>query len=215
MTSRMVAAAGVVLVSVIVAAAFLWAAGLEVPSTPAETFSFEVDLEGWAAGSADLAFGNCTGASQGNCTVSWSVERTTELARNGQASVKMSLDNLNDAGKIWIERSFDATPGRTYLVHLAFAVASADFGSVNHWGILAGAMNSRPAAGESLTTVVRGDTGNGLDSAGGYVWLQKGYDCLVRAGPDGHVWVVVGVWGTWEGPRTYYIDSVNVAIEPA
>jgi len=214
---------GVVLVTVLVAAAFVWAAALPAPSEE-ETYSFEQDMEGWAAGGTDLYWGNCSaGASairpsvvaQGNCSVAWSVERTTELAREGAFSVRLSLENLNDAGKIWIERPFNVTPERTYRVHVSFAFASADFGSVNHWRIIAGALSERPTSADDLTSAYREDTGNGLDSPSGHVWLEKGYDSTVRSDSGGRLWVLVGVWGTWEGPRTYYVDVVRVSITTA
>ncbi len=224
MTSRILAAAGAALVTGLVATAFLWAASLPVPLAPSEdTFSFEQDMEGWAAGGADLFWGNCTGefaalrpswVTAGNCSMAWSVERTTERAKDGEASVKLFLDNLQDQGKIWIERAFNVTPGRSYRVHLAFAFASADYGSVNHWTILAGALPEHPVSSANLTPVIRGDTGNGRDSGSGCVWLDKAYDSIVGS-PDDRLWVVVGVWGTWETPRTYYVDAVTVTIRPA
>ena len=211
MRSRWVAALGALLVPAIAIAAILWP--VPAPLSRTTDFSFESDLEGWAASAVDVAWGNCTGGALGNCTLSWSVERTTDLAHEGAASVKMSLENLNDAGKIWIERAFNVSPGRTYRVHLAFAFASADFGSMNHWTILAGALSARPTAAEDLTPAIRGDTGNGLASNGGYIWLEKGYDSIVHSGPDGRLWVLLGVWGTWETPRTYYVDAVRVSIQ--
>lgn len=215
MTSRILAASGVVLVPVIVAAAFLWAAALPPSSAPSEdTFSFEQSLEGWTAEATDLSSGNCTGAAEGNCTVAWAIARSTELAHEGGASVKMFLENLNDQGKIWIERAFNVTPSRTYRVHVAFAFASADYGSVNHWTILAGAVPHPPRSAADLTSVIRGDTANGHAADSGYVWLDKAYDSTVTSDASGHLWVVVGVWGTWETPRTYFVDTVLVTIEP-
>ena len=212
MTSRLTAAAGVALVPALLVAAFLWAAALPPTSPTDHVFSFEQDLEGWTAGTANLSWGNCTGSAKGNCTLSWSVGRSTELAREGGASVKLFLDNLNDQGRIWIERPFDGTPGATYRVHLAFAFASADYGSVNHWTILAGALSAKPIAAGSMDKVCRGDTGNGLLSAGGTVWLDKSYDSIVTPGAGGRLWVLIGVRGTWEGPGTYYVDAVHVTI---
>ena len=213
MISRWAAALGAVLVPAIVIAAILWAASAPLP--PATEFSFEADLEGWSAAGTDLTWGNCTGSGEGNCSVAWSIERTKELAYRGEASVRMFLDNLQDQGKIWIEHAFNATPGRTYVVHVAFAFASSDFGSANHWILIAGALPAHPTTAADLAPVFRGDTGNGLDTPGGYVWLEKAYDSRVRADADGRLWVVVGVWGTWETARTYYVDGVRVDLTAA
>lgn len=204
---------GAILVPVVVALAYL--AGLPAPPASEDVFSFEADLQGWTPDATDLAFGNCTGGSGGNCTLAWAIERTTDMAHDGVASVKMSLDNFNDAGKIWIKRAFDAAPGQLVRVHLSFALASADYGSVNHWTILAGALPSPPVASNDLAPVIRGDTGNGLSTSGGYVWLEETYESTARADAEGHVYVIVGVWGTWETPRTYYVDAIWVVLAPA
>jgi hypothetical protein len=60
-------------------------------------FSFEHDMEGWAVKGTDLD----------NPPVEWFIQRTQEIVRNGNTALKYYLSNLNDAGKIWIERSFD------------------------------------------------------------------------------------------------------------
>ena len=220
MRDRWLAAVGVV-VPILVTVAFLGSA----PAPRSEsTYSFETDWEGWAPDATDIAFGNCTagasagrasGMRAGNCTVDWLIERTTEQAHEGAASVKLFLNNTNDEGKIWIERAFNVTTGRSYRVHVAFAFASADFGSVNHWMILTGALSEQPRTADDLTGMNRGNTGNGLDAPGGYVWSEKGYDSTVAPGAGGCLWVLVGVWGTWETPRTYYVDAIQVTIEAA
>jgi hypothetical protein len=28
--------------------------------------------------------------------------------------------------------------------------------------------------------------------------------------PGGRIHIVIGVWGTWETPRTYYVDNVRL-----
>ena len=33
-----------------------------------------------------------------------------------------------------------------------------------------------------------------------------------RPAADGMIHVVIGVWGTWETPRTYYVDDVRVRL---
>jgi hypothetical protein len=209
MRDRWPAAVGVA-IPILVTLAFL---GATSPPQRASTFSFEADLEGWTVGATDLSSGNCTGGGMGNCTADWSVGRTIERAQDGTASVRLYLNNTNDQGKIWIERPFNVTTGRTYRVHVAFALASADFGSVNRWTILAGALSEEPATSGSLAGVHRGDTGNGLESYGGYVWMEKTYDSTAAPVAGGQLWVVVGIWGTWETARTYYVDAIQVTIE--
>ena len=47
----------------------------------------------------------------------------------------------------------------------------------------------------------------------GYQWLQKSYTEQVQVGADGRLHVALGVWGTWETPRTYYLDDLRIVAE--
>ena len=167
-----------------------------------ESFSFEADVQDWQADGTDL----------GDPPIEWSVERSQELASDGTSSVKLWLNNLNDAGKIWIERAFAVEPDRRYRVRVEYAFASAAFGSVNLWRIIAGVAATSPETADDLT--FQGDAGNGADSDVGYRWLQKRYTFDVESGPDGLLHVFIGVWGTWENARTHYVDDVRVCITP-
>jgi hypothetical protein len=42
------------------------------------------------------------------------------------------------------------------------------------------------------------------------VWLDKAYGLDVRSGSSGMLYVIIGVWGVWETPRTYYVDDVRI-----
>lgn len=163
-------------------------------------FTFEGDLGDWAADGTDLD----------DPPVTWSIERSDELAERGEWSVKLFLDNENDAGKIWLERAFALTPGVAYDVEVAFDLASADFGIVNHWRIIAGVSASDPETVDDLS--FQDETGNGAEDDVGFVWLPKRYAFQnVVADPDtGVLWVSIGVWGTFETPRTYFIDDVEL-----
>lgn len=213
MRSRVPAAAGAIAVAVIAVVAAVFWPGSPPPSA---AFSFESNMEGWTAAGTDLASGNCTGSgASGNCTVGWSIERSQDRATDGSFSLKFYLENINDMGKIWIVRPFNVTPHAAYHVRIAFAFATADFGSMNLWQILAGAATAAPATAADLVGMYQGDTGNGLASDGGFVWLDKAYDATATADGDGRVWVFVGIWGTWETPRTYYLDALQVTLTPA
>lgn len=163
--------------------------------------TFEQSLGGWVADSADF----------GAPPIELAVERSDELAESGQWSVRLHLANLNDAGKIWIEQPVEfLTPGRTYEVVLAFDFASADFGDVNLWRIIAGASTDDPETAEGL--IFQGDTGNGAASDVGFVWMEKSFTFTTQADENGVVWVFAGVWGTSEFTRTYFIDDVEVVL---
>ncbi len=170
-------------------------------------FSFEGDMEGWVAVGTDLEFGDGS--------VNWSIERSPERARGGSTSLKLYLDNMNDAGKVWVEKAFDVEAGRTYRVTVMYSFASADFGSFNLWRIITGVLMQRPETSDDLEPTFQDRTGNGMSEDSGYVWLDKRYDFNVQAGSNGKLWVVIGVWGTWETARTHYVDGISVTLERA
>jgi len=160
-------------------------------------FSFERDMEDWIANGTDLD----------NPPVEWSIERSQDIASNGETAVRLYLNNMNDAGKIWIERPFDVEPDRAYQAHLEYDLASADWGDVNLWTIITGVLPKSPELG----LVYQGHTGNNAEPEDGFVWLQKSYNFSVNSGPEGKLYVMIGVWGTWETARTYYLDNVNIS----
>ncbi|MFH1221207.1 MAG: hypothetical protein V1694_12250 [Candidatus Eisenbacteria bacterium] len=45
----------------------------------------------------------------------------------------------------------------------------------------------------------------------GYLWTGKQYTIDRRSSANGKLYVSIGVWGTWETPRTYYVDFVYIA----
>jgi len=168
-----------------------------IPSSGTLTFSFEEDMEGWVVNGTDLD----------NPPVEWSVERSKDIASDGKSAVRLYLNNMNDAGKIWIERPFDGEPNRTYQVHVEYDFASADWGDMNLWTIITVVV---PESAK-MELVFQGDTGNNAKPEDGFVWLRKSYDFNVESGPDGKVYVIIGVWGIWETARTYYLDNIDIS----
>jgi hypothetical protein len=162
-------------------------------------FSFDSGLEGWTAAGTDLT----------DPPVQWSIQRTTERTKRGAGSAKFFLDNMNDAGKIWLQRAFTLEANTDYTVRVSYAFGTADYGDINLWRIIAGAHTQPPQTAEDLA--FRDGTGNGAGADVGYRWVDRTYTMEARADAAGQVWVVVGVWGTWESPRTYYVDDLKVA----
>lgn len=174
-------------------------AGCSTLQIPKQTeFSFEQGMDGWVAQGTDLS----------NPAVEWSIERSGDMASEGDTSLKVYLNNLNDAGKIWIQRPFDVDPESYYQVHVDYDFASADYGDLNLWTIITGAVLGPPTKADEL--VYQRDTGNGADKDEGYKWLHKTYTFDMRTGPEKEIYVIIGVWGTWETARTYYIDNIKV-----
>lgn len=173
------------------------------PTGPAEPamFDFDASLQGWMTDGTDLM----------DPPVDWSIDQTTDFAHTGDGSVELRLDNLNDAGKIWIVRSFDGVPGQTYQVDLSFALGTADWGDTNLWTIIAGAHSLEPQVADDLT--FRDDTGNGAGEDVGYRWVDHRYTSQVTANASGEFYVAIGVWGTYEVERTYFLDDVVIELE--
>jgi len=163
-------------------------------------FSFEEGMQGWEARATDLELANST--------IDWSITRSQENVKNGSSSMRFFLENWNDMGKIWVERSFAVKPSARYRVNVSYAFASADWGDANLFRIITGVLQEPPKSRDEL--VYQGDTGNGADSDVGYLWSEKSYSFWVESDVTGKLCVVVGVWGVWESPRTYYLDDLNV-----
>jgi hypothetical protein len=164
--------------------------------------SFETGLDGFASDGTDLD----------DPPIEWSIERTQEEAAEGAWSVRLDLDNLNDAGKIWIERAFDLEPGAAYDVEVTYAFGTSDFGDINTWTIIAGVDPENPEVVGDLT--FQGSTSTGGDEDVGVVWLDKSHSFTATAGASGELWVSLGVWGTSEFPRTYYLDDIRIEFTP-
>jgi hypothetical protein len=178
-----------------------------VPISPMDSvsYSFETGFEGWTKHGTDLDH-------NGN-EIEWFIQTSSDTASRGTRSLEYFLNNLNDAGKIWVERVFIALPNRTYDVELMFDFASRDYGDVNLFRIIAGASGNAPRSATDLTPFFQGTTGNASPVDVGYVWSTKTYDFTVTSDSFGRIYVFVGVWGTYEAARTYYVDDVEIRFD--
>lgn len=164
-------------------------------------FSFENGFQNWQSNGTDLK----------DPPVEWSIDLSDNLTSHGQTAVKFYLSNLNDAGKIWLERPFVVEPNSNYLVDISYDFASADYGDINLWTIITGVHGKPPRTADDLK--FQGDTGNGADSNVGFKWMNKHYRLTIESGWKGEIYVTLGVWGTWETSRIYFIDNVKINIE--
>ncbi len=173
-------------------------------------FSFESGFDNWAARGIDAGPGG---------TLNWSVTPSAQLARAGASSLRFELNNFSGDAKVWIERAFRFDRSRTRRVTVRFAFASADLGSFGNFRVLAGVKGSPPETGADLTPLAREDTGNGRTADSGYQWMDKSYAFTLEPLPPGsstsqdHLWVVIGVWGTSNAHRSYFVDSLRVTFE--
>ncbi len=168
-------------------------------------FSFENGWEGWTARAMDTE--------HGDGEIEWEIAPGYELAWNGITAMKYYLNNLNDAGKIWIERPFEVEPNRTYEVTVRYEFATADYGVINLFTIITGVFPDSPASVDDLVPAFQTTTGNGFNHDVGYRWVNREFKFTVRSGSDGLVHALIGVWGTWETHRTYFVDAVHVIIQ--
>ena len=173
------------------------------PSSSPFSFSFEEGLQGWAARGLDLDLANST--------IDWDINTSQDLARGGSSSLEFYLENLNDKGKIWIEQSFEVEPNRLYHVDVSYTFASTDWGDMNWFRIITGVLTKSPSSREEL--VYQDYTGNGAGSDIGFLWLDKTYSFIIQSDSNGSLFVIIGIWGVWETPRTYYVDNVEVTFK--
>lgn len=166
--------------------------------TKSFTYSFEKTLHGWESSGTDL----------GNPTINWSINRSNEIAYDGNYSVQFLLDNMNDAGKIWIEKEFNLTRNKQYNITISYKFATADYGDVNLFRIIAGISKNSPEDKEDLT--FQEDTGYPGEREDGFVWLNKTYNFTADMATQESVFVFLGVWGTWETLRIYFIDDIKI-----
>lgn len=164
-------------------------------------YSFEEGMEGWNPDGTDLS----------NPEINWSIDITDEQAYDANHSLRLYLNNLNDAGKIWIEKMFNATANTQYEITISYMFATSDYGDFNLFRIIAGATSFDPEAADDL--VFQDDTGHHIENETGLIWLNKSYTLTVQTDDNAEIYIALGVWGNWETHRTYYIDSVNISIK--
>jgi hypothetical protein len=174
------------------------------PPDRVEVYTFDDGLEGWTAVGIDLA--------RGDEEIEWSIDHSDEHADPRGGTVRMHMENWNDAGKIWIERRLVLEPATLYVVTLSFDFGTYDYGQYNLFTILAGAFPEPPRITEDLVPAFRGETGHDGDATAGLVWLPKQYRFTTTSGPGGELYVVAGIWGTHESMRTYFVDDVRLEL---
>lgn len=186
------AAAGLVLIAVIVAAIMMWPKGFE-PMTLDE--SFEAGLTDWIIG-ADLPEDP---NNPGN-PVAYSITQSSLRRHAGEHSAEFSIDGLQDDGTIWLMRSVQV-PGGASKIDLEFQLYS-DTESFNTIAVVVGYVGpDKPILEEDMV-----DLGPANQAAG---W--KLYSHSVDA-EQGETWIAFGVSVRWETQMTYWVDSVKIAV---
>jgi len=168
---------------------------------PEETrfFSFENDFEGWMPRAADVELGDGS--------IDWSITHSKEIWEDGVASVKFDLNDLNENGKIWIERTFSVEPKKKYKITLDYAFHSADCGDAPRFRIITGVFRKQPQSGDDLTDAFQEKT-----TSCAWGWLHKSYQFTLKSKKSDVLYVVIGIKGIQEDHRTYNFDSVCVTL---
>lgn len=169
--------------------------------------SYEDGFPAWTINSLDVEVNKVE--------IDWYVVSSDERASNGLSSAKLYMDNMTDAAKIWLERSIKVAPNKNHQVTISFDLASSDYGDVNLFSILANVLPYNPTTRDDVTAGVSdGDFPEGTHNGGvqDFVWLDKSLTKSVTSRDDGMLYFILGIWGTWEGARTYYFDDLRVTI---
>lgn len=179
--------------------------GAPTPTPVTYSFSFETDWEGWAVQSTDLELGGGL--------INWSVTRSQDQAFDGNTSVKFYLENFNDAGKVWIERPFSVAPNAKYQVTLDYAFypgCSPD--EIVPLTIITGVFQSPPQTGSEIQSAAQRPCHQGDPSVMNPQWVTKTFQFTSTSAESARLYVVIGIWGTWETAMTTWVDSVHITL---
>jgi hypothetical protein len=172
-----------------------------------EFFSFENDMEGWIPSATDLDFGSSS--------IDWSITRIQPYALGGEdgaSAIQFDINNVNQKGKIWIERPFLVERGSKYKVNVEYGFNSGDRGSNPRFTIITGVLRGRPETADDLVPAYQEETTSVY-----WGWLHKNYTFKVKSKKSDVLYVVIGIRGTevvrqQDPHRIYHIDSVVVTL---
>lgn len=170
-------------------------------------YSFENDMEGWTPNATDLDFGGSS--------IDWSITRIQPYSlggEDGDSAIQFEINNVNQKGKIWIERPFLVERGSKYKVNVEYGLNSGDRGSNPRFTIITGVLRWRPETADDLVAAYQEDATSGY-----WGWLHKNYTFKVKSKKSDVLYVVIGIWGTevvrqQDPHRSYRIDSVCVTL---
>lgn len=196
----------ILLAALLLSSTFFSAQAVSPAQEISGSYSFEDGWEGWTGRGVDLEAPGGGGGS-----IPWSVTRSQDIAYAGNTSIRLFMRNDNDGGKAFIEKAFSVDTDQIYQVHLEYAFASRDTGLILSQ-ILAGVLTKSPESGDDTVPAGKEESNNGNRNSpsSDYVWLNKSYDFIVPSRQSNALYVVIGVWGTFEGPMQYYLDNVRV-----
>ncbi len=138
------------------------------------------------------------------CPFDWSIDRSTEQARDGRYSLRGFLDGRWDDGSIWVERPVDVRRAREVTLEVGFWLWSQQQSDVNTFPVLAFADRHDPEAEADFAIVGQTDQVAG--------WHRYTYRQTFCSGWSRQAWVAFGFGATWETARTYFLDLAEVTV---
>jgi hypothetical protein len=83
-------------------------------------------------------------------------------------------------------------------------------GDVNLFKIITGISYNSPSNVDDLT--FQGNTGHDRERVG-FVWLNKSYHFTTYSENNDSLYISIGIWGTWETLRIYFIDDLTITLK--
>lgn len=192
-------------------------AGDDGASTVTYTDGFEAGFAGWARAADVPEDPNDPGS-----PVGWTIDRSTERAASGSASLRYFLDGRQDDGTVWVVRPVTVDPGRAYDVEMQATAwsASESFNTLAHLVMYAGP--NRPTTEGSFPEPGGTSSGAGVTRTGGLRealnqaagWRDYGFTWRTAGVETGSVSIAVGISAVWETEMTYFVDDVAFTATP-
>ncbi|MCA2215985.1 hypothetical protein [Jidongwangia harbinensis] len=159
--------------------------------------------------SFETGFGEWKPDTDGNAR-DWSIERELAIQTmvppvDGFWQLSYYLDGTFDDGTIWIERTIDI-PAGDVRVDVSFWLRSMTAGTINTWPVVGYAGPDDPKAEQDLAII-----GQTEEMAG---WTKYKFQRNFANKDQEKIFVAVGISATWETPRTYPVDLVEITVTP-
>ena len=156
---------------------------------------FEQGMDDWEVG-MDLPIDPET-----DMPVQASVAISSERARNGDASMNLTIDGRQDDGTIWIMRSIAVSSNGAINLKISLFVYSESESFNTIAQVVAYIGDDQPVNESSFERLGPANPAEGWNE---FV-LEKKLDS------DGEIWIAVGISVAWETWMTYFIDDLKVA----
>lgn len=159
-------------------------------SAAAPADSFEQDFDGWTfhTDREDLS----------------TVERSTEIAFDGDTSVRFLTSGRFDDGTAWLQKTFVLDPLTTYRVNLSWFQTNLFTSDIGRWPVVAYAGTVAPQVESDFTQVGRDSAAEGF--------TRYGLSRDVTTDTSGELVLAFGVSVVFEVDRAHFFDQVRPSV---